>query len=106
MNLLSRAAVQFASGLEFGAQFVEAVDDDADENQGEDDRESGAALFGFFDDGGDGSGSADNRCLRGIRAAILQRATCVRDVGISGGSQLGAATVDAKSKRGARPRGD
>ena len=68
---MTGAIVQFAGGLEFGAQLVEAVYDDADENQREDYGESGAVLFWFFD-GSDGASAANDWGLRRACGAILK----------------------------------
>src|SRR5258708_11015075 len=103
LGFLTRTVVQFAGGLEFGAQFVEAVDDDAHENQREDDGESGTILFRLFD-WCDWACAANDGGLRGIRAPILKRANRGRDIGIARGSVLGAATRDAKRKRRAGAR--
>src|SRR5258708_31984342 len=105
LGFLTRAVVQFAGGLEFGAQFVESVDDDAHENQREDDGESGTILFWLFD-WCDWACAAKDGGLRGIRAPILKRANRGRDIRIARGSVLGAATRDAKRKRRAGAGGD
>jgi hypothetical protein len=100
-----RTVVQFARGLEFGAQFVEAIDDDADEKQREDYGEGGAVLFRFFD-WSDGTGAADNGSLHWAGAAILKRTNRGRDIGIAGRSALGAAASNAERKGGVGARGD